>query len=165
MEKSEGEELQPDGNSHELDAPPWLRVESTLMATARLIRREYDSELAVLGLNLTSASLLMYVVEKDSLNQTALARRLDVGRAAAGLVIDGLENAGLVKRQPDEDDRRTRLVVPTADGNELAARVAQIDIGIRDCLRSGVSRAARLQLSELLMQMQQNLHDRLDTDC
>ena len=27
--------------SHELDAPPWLRVESTLMATANAIRDAY----------------------------------------------------------------------------------------------------------------------------
>ena len=27
-----------EGGTHELDAPPWQRVETTLMATARLIR-------------------------------------------------------------------------------------------------------------------------------
>ena len=36
--------------THELDAPPWLRVESTLMATARAIRQGYDHRFEPLGL-------------------------------------------------------------------------------------------------------------------
>jgi hypothetical protein len=32
--------------THELDSPPWLRVESTLMATARLVRTAFDARLA-----------------------------------------------------------------------------------------------------------------------
>ena len=47
--------------THELDSPPWLRVESTLMATARLVRVAFDTRLAPLDLNLTQASLLGYV--------------------------------------------------------------------------------------------------------
>ena len=46
---------------HELDAPPWLRVESTLMATARAIHDAYDHRLAPLDLSLNTASLLAYV--------------------------------------------------------------------------------------------------------
>jgi len=34
--------------THELDSPPWLRVESTLMATARLLRVAFDARLAAL---------------------------------------------------------------------------------------------------------------------
>ena len=35
--------------SHELDAPPWLRVETTLMGAAQAIRNAYDVRLAPLG--------------------------------------------------------------------------------------------------------------------
>ena len=40
---------------HELDAPPWRRVESTLMATARAIRQAYAQRLRPLDLNLSQA--------------------------------------------------------------------------------------------------------------
>ena len=40
--------------THELDSPPWLRVESTLMATARLLRVAFDTRLAALDLNLNA---------------------------------------------------------------------------------------------------------------
>lgn len=143
--------------SHELDAPPWLRVESTLMATARLIRKAYDSELAALDLNLTSASLLMYVVERGGSTQTVLARRLDVGRAAAGLVVDRLEKRGLVVRRSDVDDRRTWVVDATTAGRKVAAQVSTIDETVRGRLRNGVDRQARQELANLLLQMQENL--------
>ncbi len=48
---------------HELDAPPWRRFESTLMATSRQIRRAYDGRLEKVDLNLSEACLLAYVVE------------------------------------------------------------------------------------------------------
>jgi hypothetical protein len=38
--------MQSGGGTHELDAPPWQRVETTLMATARLIRDAYDARFA-----------------------------------------------------------------------------------------------------------------------
>jgi len=49
---------------HELDAPPWSRVEGTLLSTARAVRRAYDAALAELGVNLSKASVLAHL--KDS---------------------------------------------------------------------------------------------------
>ena len=50
---------------HELDAPPWQRVESTLMSTARAVRRAYERRFADLDLNLTQASLLADLFEQQ----------------------------------------------------------------------------------------------------
>ena len=87
-------------SKHELDAPPWQRVESTLMATSRAIRDAYDARFAELDLNLTQASLLVFLHEAGPLHQSQLARRLGRGRAATGATVDGLERRGLVERQP-----------------------------------------------------------------
>ena len=86
--------------THELDSPPWLRVESTLMATARLVRTAFDVRLAPLDLNLTQASLLGYIADFGATTQTQLADRLAIGRAAIGSVIDQLE--GLPKDEEEE---------------------------------------------------------------
>ena len=56
-------------SSHELDSPPWLRVESTIMATARAIRQAYDARFRDLGLNLSEASLLAFVAEAGPFTQ------------------------------------------------------------------------------------------------
>ncbi|MFN3218802.1 MAG: MarR family winged helix-turn-helix transcriptional regulator [Acidimicrobiales bacterium] len=149
-------------SGHELDAPPWLRVESTIMATARAIRQCYDQRFADLGLNLSEASLLAFVEESGPLTQTRLAQRLGLGRAATGSVIDSLEKRGLVERQPDPDDRRVWLVTVTRTGKDLVEQVNASDQVLRSELRAGISRADRQQLAALLVRLQENLAAALD---
>ena len=141
---------------HELDAPPWQRVESTLMATSRAIRIAYDQAYAELELNLTQASLLAYVFERGPLRQTQLAKGLGVGRAAAGTIIDGLERRGLVERCADPDDRRAWLVSVTPRGKDLVGPINAIDREVRAALRLDISRAERQQLAKLLLRLQAN---------
>jgi DNA-binding MarR family transcriptional regulator len=143
--------------THELDSPPWLRVESTLMSTARLVRAAFDARLAPLDLNLTQASLLGYVSEFGATTQTDLADHLGIGRAAIGSVIDRLQTRGLVERQPRPDDRRVWLVAITPAGTELAREVAEVDTVLRAELRHGIGREERQALAWVMTRLQQNL--------
>jgi DNA-binding MarR family transcriptional regulator len=145
---------------HELDAPPWQRVESTLMAASRAIRIAYDQAYAALELNLTQASLLAYLYEhqqaRGPLRQTQLAKGLGLGRAATGTMIDGLERRGLVERGADPDDRRAWLVSVTAAGKDLVGPINAIDREVRAELRLDIPRAERQQLARLLLRLQAN---------
>jgi DNA-binding MarR family transcriptional regulator len=143
--------------THELDSPPWLRVESTLMATARLLRVAFDARLAALDLNLTQASVLGYVTEFGATTQTDLADHLGIGRAAIGSVIDRLESRGLVERRPKADDRRVWLVAITDDGREMATQISDVDQVLRAELRHGIGREERQALAWVMTRLQQNL--------
>ena len=143
--------------NNELDAPPWLRVESTLMATARLVREAFDARLVPLDLNLTQASLIGYVAEFGATTQTRLADHLGIGRAAIGSVIDRLERRGLVERQPDPTDRRVWRVEITDIGRDMSARISEVDEVLRAELRHGIGREERQALSWVLTRLQQNL--------
>lgn len=143
--------------THELDAPPWQRVESTLMATSRAIRIAYDQAYARLDLNLTQASLLVYLQESGPLRQTRLAHGLGIGRAAIGSVIDGLEKRGLVERAADPEDRRAWLVSVTSKGHSLVEPIDAIDRKLRAELRLDISREERQQLAGLLLRLHANL--------
>jgi DNA-binding MarR family transcriptional regulator len=143
--------------THELDSPPWLRVESTLMSTARLVRAAFDARLAPLDLNLTQASLLGYVAEFGATTQTDLADHLGIGRAQIGSVIDRLQARGLVERQPKADDRRVWLVAITDEGRALAERVNEVDTVLRAELRHGIGREERQALAWVMTRLQQNL--------
>jgi DNA-binding MarR family transcriptional regulator len=148
----------PDTTSrHELDAPPWRRVEATLMAAARSIRQAYDRRLGELGLNLSQASLLAFVAEFGPHTQSRLAERLSLGRAATGALIDALEGRGLVRRTEDREDRRVWVVEITPEGRRVAGEVEQIDATLRAELRRGISTADRQQLAQLLLRLQANL--------
>ena len=142
---------------HELDAPPWLRVESTLMATARAIRRAYEIRLAPLDLNLTQASLLAFLYEAGPITQSRLASRLEMGRAAAGLVIDSLEERRLVERRANPGDRRAWLIALRPEGALVTKPIFEIDALLRSELRVGISGPERQQLAGLLVRLRSNL--------
>lgn len=148
--------------THELDAPPWRRVESTLMATARLVREAFDARLAQLDLNLTQASLLGYVAEFGATSQTRLADHLGIGRAQIGSVVDRLQARGLVERRPAPNDRRVWLVAITDDGSELAAKVDEVDEVLRGELRHGIGREERQALAWVMTRLQHNLRSAID---
>ena len=144
-------------SSHELDAPPWLRVESTIMATARAIRQSYDQRFNDLDLNLSEASVLAYVAEHGALTQTQIAKSLGLGRAATGALIDVLEDRALVQRQTNPDDRRVWLVEITIAGKELVEEVYVRDQVLRKQLRNGITRQERQQLAAVLVRLGNNL--------
>ena len=148
--------------NNELDAPPWLRVESTLMATARLIREAFDARLKPLELNLTQASVLAFVAEFGAITQTSLAEQMGTGRASMGTVVDGLERRALVQRHPDPEDRRVWRIDLTDAGRDLAVRVVGVDEVLRAELRHGIGREERQALSWVLTRLGQNLQSAIN---
>jgi len=149
---------------HELDAPPWQRVESTLMATARAIRRAYEIRLSPLELNLTEASLLAFLLESGPVTQSRLASRLGLGRAAAGLVVKTLESRDLIERRASPEDRRAWLIALRPEGLRLTSPILEVDTVLRAELRSGISRPERQKLAGLLLRLQENIAGVLEKD-
>jgi len=142
---------------HELDAPPWRRFESTLMATSKSIRRAYDLLFAEIGLNLSEACLLEYVVEHGPMSQTQVAERIGMGRAPAGTIVDSLSNRSLLRRTPDSTDRRVWLLTATNEGIKLAVRIGDVDKELRTKMRQGLSQVERELLAGILLRIQANL--------
>ncbi|NAS23522.1 MarR family transcriptional regulator [Herbidospora sp. NEAU-GS84] len=66
-------------------------------------------------------NLLSVVVHEEVRTQGALATRLAVDRTVLTYVIDDLEKAGLIERQPDPRDRRARRIVATEQGRKVQA--------------------------------------------
>src|SRR5665213_1464075 len=148
---------------HELDAPPWRRFESTLMATSKSIRRAYDLLFAEIGLKLSEAWLLEYVVEHGPMSQTQVAERIGMGRAPAGTIVDNLSNRSLLRRTPDATDRRVWLLTATDEGNKLAERIGEVDKDLRTIMRRGLSQVEREVLADILLRVQANLASVLST--
>jgi DNA-binding MarR family transcriptional regulator len=141
---------------HELDAPPWSRVEGTLLSTARAVRRAYDAALAELGVNLSEASVLAHLQDGGPLTQTELARRIGTGRARIGAWIDGLVAKNAVARDADPHDRRVWNVALTPAGQRLWEETVRVDRSIRRVLRSGSTPEDRARLDALLTLINRN---------
>ena len=147
---------------HELDAPPWSRVEGTLMSTARAVRRAYDRSFADLDVNLAEASVLAHLGDAGSLTQTELARRIGTGRSHIGVQVHSLQTKGAVERTGDPSDRRVWKVALTSTGRDLWAQTIEVDRRVRHQLRAGISSAERDQLDSLLERIHRNISALLD---
>lgn len=149
--------LSKDPTAHELDAPPWLRVESTLMATARAVRDVFDARFAPLGLNLTQASVIAYLQDFGPVSQTQIADHLCLGRAAIGVIIDRLQDRDLTERLADVVDRRVWRVSLSTAGEAMALQIRGIDEVLRAELRHDITREERQALASVLTRLQLNL--------
>jgi DNA-binding MarR family transcriptional regulator len=82
--------------------------------THRMMRRFYDRGASVLGVTSAQWRLLLRLAREPGLKQVELAERLDVEPITACRIVDRLEDAGLVERQRDPEDRRAWRLVLTA---------------------------------------------------
>ena len=72
-------------------------------------------------LRASQASLVLNVDRRSGTRLTELARRAGVTKQAMMVVVDELEVRGLVRRTPDPDDGRAKVVRLTARGRTFAA--------------------------------------------
>ncbi len=82
--------------------------------------------------------------------QGALARRLGVDKTVMTYLVDDLESAGLVRREPDPADRRHRILVATAKGRRAARSRQQRLRTVEDDVLHPLSARERAELRDLL---------------
>jgi MarR family transcriptional regulator, transcriptional regulator for hemolysin len=132
------------------------RIEMSILRTARVLRRAFNSSLAPFGLNLTEASLMSFIRQHGPLSQRQLADLLQISRPFAGTVIDSLERRGLVSRQADPTDRRVWLIHLTIEADAFVDAFEEVDRSLRADFRKGLSREERRHLAELLLCVEDN---------
>jgi DNA-binding MarR family transcriptional regulator len=143
--------------AHE-EAAAWSRVEGTLMATARILRKAYDDALAPIGINLSEASVLAYLANnEEALTQVQVAARMKTSRARIGAYVDSLEARGAVVRDRDPSDRRVWRLRLTPEGTALWLQAVTVDRAVRRSLRSGLTRDELDTLDGVLARIQSNL--------
>ncbi len=74
-----------------------------------------------LGLNVTDMECLRLLFLKGTATPSGLARHTSLTSGATTAMLDRLEKAGFIERQPNPDDRRGTLIVPTKSGAEKVA--------------------------------------------
>jgi|SRR3990172_8759769 len=92
----------------------------------RAHRNKAQELLSELGLYTGQEILLMHLWLEDGLTQTTLAERLCIQPATLTKTLDRLEQAGLVARQPDMDDRRVTHVYITNKGQQLRHSIESV---------------------------------------
>lgn len=93
------------------------------------------------------------------LSPTQLYREMMLTSGAITNRVDRLEEAGLVQRRPDPQDRRGTLVRLTAKGKALIDAATSEHVANEERLLAGLSGREQLQLGELLRKLLLSLGD------
>jgi DNA-binding MarR family transcriptional regulator len=98
-----------------------------LMARARAVGTAHANQvLADLELKARSYAVLSLAVSAKKPTQRELAEFLSLDASQIVALVDGLQDRGLVVREPDAHDRRSNVIVSTKAGQELYARASDV---------------------------------------
>jgi DNA-binding MarR family transcriptional regulator len=129
-----------------------------VVRTSWRLRRGAAKELAPLGVTFGQARVMRVLASAgEPLRMADLAASLEIVPRSVTSMVDALEEAGLVLREPDPNDRRSVLVTPTAEGRALLERMTRARRAGANDLFGQLSEAQRDTLLHLLMAL--NAHD------
>ena len=86
----------------------------------------FARELSPTGLRVQDAGLLRMLAARPGMTQIEIAETFGVLPSRLVVLIDGLEDRGLVSRQRDASDRRKVRVFLTAKGSDVAETVVEL---------------------------------------
>jgi MarR family transcriptional regulator for hemolysin len=136
------------------DGPPL----GLLLATAsKAVGRAFNSALAESGGSIPIWLILNALVSEPRRTQLDLARAVGIEGPTLTRHLDGIEQAGLVKRQRGTPDRRAVQVELTRAGRTLHGRLLEAVIAFNLELRAGLATEDVETLRRLLLQLQENV--------
>ena len=91
--------------------------------TAHALRRAFDRRAASLGVTRAQWRVLVRVSRSPGLRQVEIADMLDIEPITLCRIVDRLEEAGLIARRRDPDDRRAWLLDLTEKAEPLVGKL------------------------------------------
>lgn len=136
-----------------------MRVCFELLTLAAAINRDCAALLAPSGLS-EGRFVLLFLLEAagaQGLAPNQLAERAGISRATVTGLLDGLEREGLIRREPDAQDRRALRIQLSAEGRTLARKLLKQHSRWIGGLFGALSAREQQQLSHLLGKAAQSL--------
>jgi DNA-binding MarR family transcriptional regulator len=124
---------------------------SRFMARSSLPRlRQRVTEAVGAGVDFSAFPTLARVASWGPLRTSELAERMGLDVSTVSRRIADLEQAGLVDRAPDPDDRRAHLLQITGAGTRLVERMRQVRSGLLEEALGGWSTEQIQELADVL---------------
>jgi MarR family transcriptional regulator, temperature-dependent positive regulator of motility len=126
-------------------------VAGTMNLLTRLSRVTYRSATPdLLGVKLKEFVALLYLRESTRATQQKLAQTLMLDANNCVILLNGLEENGLIERTRDPDDRRRHIVAITAKGYRALEKAERELETVEDDVLGKLSQEERSQLHDLL---------------
>lgn len=142
-----GDAAQPSGAS---SAPAVPSLAELYLRTAHRIRRRSAPSYDRFGLTEAQARALRVISRYDRPRMADLAQALEVVPRSITSMVDTLEAAGFVAREPDPTDRRATIVVLTSAGTEMLRQVGRMKAEAAEQLFAKLSSSEQAELRRLL---------------
>jgi DNA-binding MarR family transcriptional regulator len=126
-----------------------MRAVTSIMRAHQILIAELDAMLRPYGITFSRYEALVLLVHsrEGSLPLSKIGERLQVHATSVTNVIDRLEAAGLVRREPNPRDGRGVLAVITGEGREIAQKATEAF----NAARFGMSALGRDDLDALFL--------------
>lgn len=139
----------PDGHleEHELRHLIGYQVAQAGIVTLAIFERAFGQRH---GMRTVDFTILALISSNGAASPARLAKALGLSPSYISAALDRLQQAGLVKREADEKDRRGLRLHATAEGSALAAQATASLIEAERRAFTALSAVEQLMLSELL---------------
>jgi DNA-binding MarR family transcriptional regulator len=140
-----------------------IGVITRIWRTGRLLDAERAATMRALGMDPPTRDLLSTLRRAGApyaLTPSEIARRTHVTDGAVSQRLAKAEAAGLVRRRPQEHDRRSVVVELTARGRRLVDRTVGELLAHEETLLEPLTPAERVRLADLLRRLQHGLEQR-----
>lgn len=131
-----------------------------LATTSKTVGRAFNRALAESGGSIPIWLILNALKSEPPRSQLELARAVGIEGPTLTRHLDGMEQAGLLRRQRGALDRRAVQVELTRAGHALHGRLLKAVIGFNRELRTGLSGEDEERLRSLLGRLQENVSER-----
>lgn len=132
-------------------------IGTMLAQVSRLMRRSFDERARAINVTRPQSQVLSIISRNEGINQGGLAEILEVEPITAGRMIDRLQDAELVERRPDPDDRRAWRLYLTPRGEELLDKLRPFALETFEIALEGIDTADRERLMIMLERIRTNL--------
>ncbi|CRK80814.1 MarR family winged helix-turn-helix transcriptional regulator [Neobacillus massiliamazoniensis] len=105
--------------------PYFDRIQNSLRIVINKMQPKLLESMKALGVTSTQLFVLGYLKKQGSCKVTQLAEMMDVKPSAVTLLVDRLEENGLVLREHDKKDRRVVNISLTEHGDEKLKKVME----------------------------------------
>lgn len=126
---------------------------------SRLYRRRFDERTRSFGITGPQMRALVAIMRFPGINQGVLADSLDVEPITTCRMVDRLEQAGLVERRRDPQDRRAWQLFLTATSEPLTQKLESVGQAMLNESLEGVALADREALLATLGRIRDNLNN------
>ncbi|WP_067133817.1 MarR family winged helix-turn-helix transcriptional regulator [Microtetraspora malaysiensis] len=101
--------------------PEGQEIVERLFAVAVALRVHFEETAADVGLTVPQAHTLIHLQEPQRMGEVAAYLRCEPSHVTA--IADSLERCGLLRREPDPEDRRAKRLLLTSSGQQLRDRL------------------------------------------